>query len=140
MRLPNGAPRTESGRQGFPYPASYVADNDAAVGRIVEHLSLSPEWPNTVVFITESSSEAGLDHIDSHRTPLLAAGPLVRRNYVTHTNSDSAGLLKTILNLLHVPLLNLNLATARPLNDIFTTERDDAPFRAIAADPRLVNP
>jgi hypothetical protein len=140
LRLPNGVPHTGPERQGFPYQASYIADNDLAVGRVLQHLSQTPEWRNMVVFITESNSEGGLDHIDSHRTLLLAAGPWVRQNYVTHTNSDSAGLLKTILNLLHVPPLNLSVATARPLNDIFTAEADGQPFQTIAADPRLFNP
>ncbi|MDQ1474298.1 MAG: hypothetical protein QOJ99_5778 [Bryobacterales bacterium] len=140
MRLPNGVPHTGPDRESFPYQASYIADNDLAVGRILQHLSQTPEWRNMVVFVTENTSEVGLDHIDSHRTVLLAAGPWVRQNYVTHTNSDSAGLLKTILNLLHVPPLNLSVATAMPLNDIFKAEADDQPFQAIPADPRLFNP
>jgi DNA-binding beta-propeller fold protein YncE len=137
MRLPNALPHTGPQPRGFPYPASFMADNDLAVGRILENLSQTPEWRNTVVFITENTSEAGLDHVDSHRTALLAAGPWVRRNYVTHTNSDSAGLMKTILSLLHVPPTNLSIATARPLNDIFTQEPDDQPFQAIPAESRI---
>ena len=64
------------------------------------------------VFATESDTQGSLDHIDSHRTLLLAAGPYVKRDYVSHTNASFPGLLRTIFELLRLPPLNLMDATA----------------------------
>ena len=64
------------------------------------------------VFVTEDDAQGGLDHVDSHRTVLLAAGPYVKRGYITHTNSSFPGLLKTIFELLRMPPLNLMDASA----------------------------
>ena len=140
VRLPNDASVTGLDAQRYPYRASYVADTDLAIGRIVEGLSHSPWWRDMVVFITEQSAEGGLDHIDAHRTVFLAAGPWIRENYVTHTNSDQAGLWKTILALLHVPPLSLRDATAAAFHDIFAAAPDESRFAAVPADKRVFDP
>jgi DNA-binding beta-propeller fold protein YncE len=139
IRLPNDGvvPGVE---ERHPYRASWIADSDLAVGRIVQALSHTPWWRDAVVFVTEQTAEGGLDHIDSHRTVLLAAGPWIRQNYVTHTNSDMAGLWKTIFTLLHVPPLTLRDATARTINDIFAATPDNSPFEALPADKRIFDP
>jgi len=125
---------------GYPYDASYVAQNDFAAGKILERLSHSESWRNTVVFITETDTEGGLDHVDSHRTLLFAAGPYVRRNYVSHTNSSVPGLLKTIYALLNVPPLNLQDKSAAGLWDLFTDKPDFSPFSAVEPDSRIYTP
>ena len=107
MRLPNDRLGEPMPLRGYPYEASFVEDNDLAAGRILEYLSHSRWWPNMAVFVTESDTQGSLDHIDAHRTLLLAAGPYVKRNYVSHTNASFPGLLRTIFELLRVPPLNL---------------------------------
>ena len=124
--------------KGFPYEASYVADNDRALGRLIEYLSHSPWWPEMTVFVTEENAESGLDHVDSHRTLLLAAGPFVKRNYASHRNSNFPGLLKTVFELLHVMPLNLGEATAADLRDLFTTSGDFSLFTAQHPDVRIL--
>jgi hypothetical protein len=110
------------------------------VGRILDSLSHSKWWPETVVFVAASSTQGSLDHIDSHRTVLLAAGPYVKRNYVSHTNSGFAGLMRTIFELLHVPPANLAEATAATLEDIFTGTPDFAAYAAQTPDLRVFDP
>lgn len=140
VRLPTGTEHDEGQSDAYPFPASHVADDDLAVGRILEYLSHTPWWPGMVVFVTDETAGNGMDHIDSHRTPLLAAGPHIRQNYVTHTNSDGPGLLKTIFGVLHIPPMGLRDATAGTLYDIFTAEPDYAPFDALPSDKRVFDP
>src|SRR5439155_13856862 len=97
---------------GYPYRESFVADNDYALGRIMEFLSSLPEWRDTVVFITEDDAQSGVDHIDAHRTVLLAAGPWIKHGYISHRNSSFPGLLKTIFRLLRIQPFNLLDAAA----------------------------
>ncbi|MGA2328807.1 MAG: bifunctional YncE family protein/alkaline phosphatase family protein [Bryobacteraceae bacterium] len=130
-------PRPED---GYPYQASYMADNDYALGRILAYLSQSPWWREMAIFVTEDDAQGWVDHIDSHRTLLLVASPYARKNYVSHVNSSFPGLLKTIFRLLNVPPLNLFDAAASDLADCFTSEPDFAPYHAISIDPRLFDP
>jgi DNA-binding beta-propeller fold protein YncE len=140
IRLPNDHLHEARPAEGYPYEASWMEDNDLALGRILEYLSHSPWWPDMAVFVTESGTEGGLDHIDSHRTVLLAAGPYVKRNYVSHTNSNFPGLLRTIFELLHAKPLNLMDATAASLRGMLTDKPDFTPFSALAPDPRIFTP
>ena len=125
---------------GYPYQASYVEDNDLALGRIVEYLSHTKWWPEMQILITEDDAQGGLDHIDAHRTVLLAAGPYTRRNYCSHTNTSFPGLLKTIFGLLGMPPLNLMDATATDLRDLFTNQPDNTPYTARIPDKRVFDP
>jgi hypothetical protein len=129
------APRPDA---GYPYTATYVAENDVTTGKVLERLSHSPSWRSMTVFITESDTQESLDHIDSHRTLLIAAGPWVRKNAVLHLNSDYSGLLRTIFEVLRAPPLDLFDGTAASLRDIFKTEPDFNPYDALPADPRIV--
>lgn len=124
-------------QQGFPYRASYVSEHDFEIGEILDFLSHSPWWHNMVVFVTENDTQGGLDHVDAHRTLLFAAGPYVRRNYVSHTNSSVPGLLRTIFEVLHVPAENLMDRTAASLRDMFTEQADFTAFTAIPPDARI---
>jgi hypothetical protein len=114
-----------------------MEDNDLALGRIVAYLSHSPWWKDMAVFVTEDDAQGGLDHVDAHRTVFLAAGPYIKKNYVTHTNSSFPGLLKTIFWLLRIPPLNLMDASAASLADAFTSEPDLAPYEAQIPDLRI---
>jgi len=125
---------------GYPYMASYIADNDYALGRIVEFLSQTPWWREMAIFVTEDDAQSGVDHVDSHRTVLMAVGPYVRKNYASHVNSSFPGLLKTIFRLLGLPPLNLFDAAASDLSDCFGGEPDFAPYRVLPIDPALFDP
>jgi DNA-binding beta-propeller fold protein YncE len=140
IHLPNDHTAKERPAAGYPSEASYVADNDLALGRITEFLSHSAWWPKMAILITEDDSQSGVDHVDSHRTVLMAAGPYVRRNYTSHVNTSFPGLLKTAFWLLHLPPLNLYDATAADLSDCFTTTPELAPYTALPVGPALFDP
>lgn len=137
IHLPNDHLTTQRPEDGYPYQASYMEDNDLALGRILQYLSHTSWWREMAVFVTEDDAQGGLDHVDAHRTVLLAAGPYVRKDYVTHTNSSFPGLLKTVFQLLKMPPLNLMDASAASLADIFTSEPDFAPYEALIPDRRV---
>jgi YVTN family beta-propeller protein len=122
---------------GYPYGASFVEDNDLALGRILEYLSHSRWWSGMQIFVTEDDAQGGLDHIDAHRTVLLAAGPYTKKNYCSHTNTSFPGLLKTIFGLLGMPPLNLMDATAADLRDLFTDRPDATPYASRIPDKRV---
>jgi YVTN family beta-propeller protein len=139
MELPNDRPLAPDPDSGFPFPASYVSDNDLALGRIIEYLSRSRWWGKMAVFVTAGGAPSGLDHIDSHRTILIAAGPHVRSNYVSHVNTGFAGLVKTVLRLLRVPPMGLADATAADLGDMFSLTADGEPYKALPVNPEIFN-
>ena len=140
VHLPNDHMAKPRPEDGYPYQASFVADNDYALGRIIEFLSNSPWWNEMAVFVTEDDAQGGRDHIDSHRTVLLAAGPYIKRNYVSHVHSSFPGMLKTIFRTLGIPPLNLYDAAASDLADCFTTSPDFTPYKVLPTDSRLFDP
>lgn len=137
IHLPNDRPGEPRPQDGYPYQASYVEDNDLATGRILQYLSHSPWWRTMAVFVTENDTEGSLDHVDSHRTLLLAAGPYIKRRHVSHTNTSFPGLLRTVYELLHLPPLNLMDKSAASPRDLFTEEPDYTPYTAVSPDPRI---
>ncbi len=135
--LPGDAAGQANADDSHPYKESYIADNDLALGRIVEYLSATKWWNDTAIFVTESTAVGGVDHISANRTLLLAAGPWMKRGYVSHVNVSFPGLLKTIFRIFGVPPLNLFDASAADLSDCFAETSDPAPYRAEALDPRV---
>ncbi len=140
IHLPNDHTDHARAADGYPYAESFVADNDYALGRIVEYLSSRKEWGETVVLVTEDDAQSGVDHIDAHRTVLMALGPWVKKNYVSHVNTSFPGLLKTIFRLLGIPPLNLYDATATGLSDLFTTKPDPQTYKVLPVDQRIFDP
>jgi hypothetical protein len=140
IHLPNDHMARERPDDGYPYEESFVADNDYALGRILAFLSGTKWWNETAVFITEDDAQGGVDHIDAQRTVFIAAGPWIRRGYVSHVNTSFPGLLKTIFRALKVPPLNLYDASAADLSDVFTTQPDPAPYRLQPVDARRFDP
>lgn len=140
LHLPNDHTAKPRPEDGYPFEASYVADNDLALGRIVEYLSKSPWWNQMAIFVTEDDAQGGVDHIDSHRTVLLVASPYAKKNYVSHVHSSFPGLLKTVFRLLELPPLNLFDAAASDLGDCFTSEADFAPFDARPVRKEVFDP
>jgi len=140
IHLPNDHMTNPRPKDGYPFEASFVADNDYALGRIVEFLSKTPWWREMAIFVTEDDAQGGRDHIDAHRTVLMALGPYCRRNYVSHVNTSFPGLLKTIFRLLGLPPLNLFDAVASGLGDCFTDRPDYAGYQVLKEDARLFDP
>ncbi|HSU67171.1 MAG TPA: alkaline phosphatase family protein [Tepidisphaeraceae bacterium] len=140
IHLPNDHMTRERPDDGYPYAESYVADNDYALGRIVEYLSGTKWWPEMAVFVTEDDAQGGVDHIDAQRTVAMALGPWIKRGYVSHVNTSFPGLLKTIFRLLHLPPLNLYDAAATDLSNIFAAKPDPAPYKLLPVDARLFDP
>ena len=138
--LPGDRTAEEKPAAGYLYRESFLVDNDYALGRIVEYLSSTPWWKQMVVFITEDSAEGGVDHIDASRTLLLAAGPWVKRNYVSHVNASFPALLKTVFGLLRIPALNLFDASAADLRDWFRRSPEDGGYPAQPVDKRIFDP
>jgi hypothetical protein len=140
VQLPNDRRATARPKAGYPYDESYVADNDEALGRILEYLSGTRWWGRMAVFVTESGADGGIDHINRDRTLLLSAGPWARKHYVSHINASFPSLLKTIFRMLGVPPMNLFDASAADLSDCFAPAADLASYHAIPVDPRVYNP
>jgi YVTN family beta-propeller protein len=138
--LPGDAGGAVKPDDGYPYKESYVADNDLALGRIIEYLSASKWWNDMAVFVTESSAVGGIDHISANRTLLLAAGPWTKPGYVSHANTSFPGLLKTIFWLLKLPSLNLFDASAADLKDCFASAPTAGKFQVQPVDKRIFDP
>jgi hypothetical protein len=140
IHLPNDHGAKPRPGDGYPVGASFMADNDYALGRIMEYLSKSKWWRNMAVFITEDDAQGGVDHLDSHRTVFLLASPFARRNYASRANASFPALLKTAFRILGIPPLNLYDATAADLSDLFTSIPDFSPITAIRPDPEIFEP
>jgi YVTN family beta-propeller protein len=140
IHLPNDHMTKERPDDGYPYEESFTADNDYALGRILQFLSGTKWWKEMAVFVTEDDAQGGVDHIDAQRTVLMAAGPWIKRGYVSHVNTSFPGLLKTIFRLLHLPPLNLYDAAATDLSDVFAAAPDFARYKLLPVDARLFDP
>jgi YVTN family beta-propeller protein len=125
---------TEGQRPGRPTPFAHVADNDWAVGLFVEHLSKSPVWKESVVFIVEDDAQNGPDHVDAHRTIAFVAGGYVKRNFVDHTMYSTSSMLRTIELILGLPPMSQYDAAATPMWRCFNATPDLTPFRSIPAN------
>ena len=140
IRLPNDHTAEPRPQDGYPYRASYVADNDLALGRIVAYLSKTPIWKDSAVFVTEDDAQGGVDHVDAHRSILLVASPWVKPGTVAHRHSSMGSIVKTVDELLGLGPLNLEDALAGDLSEMFDTQSHDEPFHARPADARVFVP
>lgn len=138
--IPNDHGAGERPEAGYPFRESYMADNDLAVGRIVEFLSHTPYWKNMMIVITEDDSQNGVDHIDAHRSILMVISPWVKRNYVSHLHYSFGSIFKTFWNILGTPYLNQYDAAALDFGDFFTDTPDYSPYNALAVDPLMFEP
>ncbi len=140
MMLPNDHGDRPAPERGYPYVHSYMADNDLALGRVIETLTHSPWWPEMAIFVTEDDAQGGQDHVDHHRSILLVISPYARRGHVSHVHASFGSILKTIHLILGLPFLNQYDAGASDLADCFTPEPDLTPYEAVPVDPRLFEP
>lgn len=137
LQLPNDHGAGIRPETGFPYPHSFMADNDISLGRLLQFLSHTPYWKNMLVIVTEDDPQGGVDHIDAHRSVLMMAGPYVKRGHVSHTHANFGSILKVIYNTLGVPYVNQYDATASLLQDFFTDKPDLTPYQMAVPDRRV---
>ena len=128
IQLPSN--HTQGTTPGGSTPKSMVADNDYAVGQIVEALSHSKFWKTMQIFIIEDDAQNGVDHVDGHRTVALAVGPYIKRGAVDSTFYSNPGMLKTIELILGLPTLSLFDLIAGDMRASFTETPDFTPFTA----------
>lgn len=138
--IPNDHGAGERPDAGYPFRESYMADNDLALGRIIEYLSTTPYWKNMLIVITEDDAQNGVDHVDAHRSILILASPWVKRDYVSHTHYSFGSIFKTFWNILGLPYLNQYDAAANDLSDFFTDLPDYSPYNALPIDVRVFDP
>jgi len=117
---------------GFPAPEAMVADNDLALGRIIDVITHSRYWDSTVVFVTEDDSQSGWDHISPYRTTGLVISPYSVMGRAIHTNYNQTGMVRTIEQILGIPPMNVIDATALPMFDCFSAERSGLTFSHLA--------
>ncbi|MBL0158744.1 MAG: bifunctional YncE family protein/alkaline phosphatase family protein [Bryobacterales bacterium] len=126
--------------KGYPYLASWMADNDLALGRIVEFLSHTPYWKNMAIFVTEDDSGGEPDHVDAQRSVLMVISPWAKRGYVSHRHTTILSMHRTLYGIFGLPSLNLFDALANDFSDSFTTTPDYRPYKAVPVDPRIFDP
>ncbi len=137
--LPNDHTAKPRPEDGYAYRASYVADNDLALGKFIDLLAHSKFWPEMAVFITEDDAQDGRDHVDAHRSVLLVASPFARRG-VSHTHTSMLSILKTVEEILGLPPLNQYDAAATDLADSFADAQDVSPYEALPSDTQIFDP
>ncbi len=116
---------------GFPTPRAMLADNDLALGRIVEAVTKSRFWKETAIFVVEDDPQFGFDHVDGHRSLAQVISPYTRRKFVDHTNYNQTGLVKTIELILGLPPMNQLDLSATPMRHCFQDKPDLTPYTAV---------
>jgi hypothetical protein len=127
--LPND--HTGGTRGKGPKPGAQIADNDLALGRVVEAVSRSKFWPETCIFAIEDDPQAGWDHVSGYRTTCYVASPYTKRRQTISTHYNQTSLMRTIELILGLPPMNQLDATATPMFDCFKAQRDLTPFQAV---------
>jgi YVTN family beta-propeller protein len=116
---------------GLNTPNLEIADNDYALGRLVQAVSNSPYWKDTAIFVVEDDAQDGPDHVDAHRSPGYAISAYTKRHAVIHTFYNTMNALRTIEDLLGMNHLGMNDANADPMADVFTSKADLTPYTAV---------
>src|SRR6185312_8936551 len=111
--------------------AAQVADNDLAVGKIVDKISHSEYWKDSAIFVVEDDSQAGTDHVDGHRAPIQIISPWAKHGVVDDTYYSQINMVRTIEQILGAQPLNQKVAAATPMYGAFTDKPDYTPFNAV---------
>jgi YVTN family beta-propeller protein len=128
-----GNDHTAGTSPGRPTPRAFVAENDLALGRLVEAISQSRFWPESAIFVLEDDAQNGPDHVDAHRSVLLVASPWAKRGSVDSTLYTTSGVLRTIELVLGLPPMSQYDAAATPAFAAFATKPDPAPYTTRSA-------
>lgn len=133
--MPND--HTSGGSAGSPTVETYIAVGDEGTGLLIEALSHGPDWANTLVVVTMDDPQDGGDHVDAHRTPLLFAGPWVKRGYVSKGHYDTSSIHKLFAHIFGIPYSNEIVARASLPLDAFTSTPDYAPYDHVKRTVKL---
>ncbi len=125
------ADHTDGTTPNFPTPRAMVADNDLALGQIVEAVSKSKFWADTCIFVVEDDPQNGYDHVDGHRTVAFAISPYTRRKFVDRTAYNQTGMVKTIELMLGLPPMNQLDLSATPMRACFEDKPDLAKYTCL---------
>jgi YVTN family beta-propeller protein len=126
LRLPDD--HTSGTNPGTISPAAQVADNDLAIGRVVDAISHSQFWKDTAIFILEDDSQDGVDHVDGHRNPTQVISPYAKRGAVVDNYYSQLNVMRTIEQILGLPPMNQMDMTATPMYDVFTNKPNHQPY------------
>jgi hypothetical protein len=113
---------------GAPAPEVMIAVNDEATGMLIDGLSHSPNWKDTLVIITEDDPQDGADHVDLHRTVMWLVSPWVRRKYISHGHYDMSSVYKLVAHIFGIPYNNEYIQSAILPSDAFTSTPDYTPY------------
>src|SRR5262249_836696 len=130
-----GADHTQGAQGGKLTPLAPVADNDHALGMVVEAVSKSRFWRDSAIFVLEDDAQDGPDHVDSHRSLAYILSPYVKRRAVDSTMYNTTSMLRTIELILGVNPMTHFAAGAAPMYRAFTTQPDTTPY--VAEAPRI---
>ena len=122
---------------GKPTPTAYVADNDLALGQVVEAVSHSKFWPQTAIFVVEDDAQNGPDHVDAHRTIAFVVSPYIKRGAVDSTMYSTASMLRTMELILGLKPMSQFDAAAMPMFNSFQAKPDLTPYNALPANVDL---
>ncbi|EEF58806.1 beta-propeller fold lactonase family protein [Pedosphaera parvula] len=126
IRLPSD--HTSGALPGRPTPAAYVADNDFALGRIVEAISHSKIWPQAAIFVVEDDAQNGPDHVDAHRTIAFAISPYIKHGSVDSTMYSTSSMLRTMELILGLKPMTQYDFSATPMYKSFQAQPDVRPY------------
>jgi Phosphoesterase family len=135
LRLPND--HTQGSKVGKPTPTAYVADNDLALGRVVQAVSKSKFWKETAIFVVEDDAQNGSDHVDAHRTAALVISPYTKRKHVDSTLYSTSSMLRSMELILGLKPMSQFDAAARPMYASFQAELDERPYAHIVPETDL---
>ena len=140
LYLPND--HTSGTKAGAPTPAAQVADNDLAMGQVIEALSRSRFWKDTCLFAIEDDPQNGWDHVSGYRTTAYVVSPYTKRYQTVSAHYNQTSLLRTIELMLGLPPMNQMDATATAMTEVFTDTPDFTPFTAVSNNVPLdqINP
>jgi YVTN family beta-propeller protein len=125
-----GGNHTQGTRAGAPTPRAHVAENDLALGRLVEAVTHSERyWKNTAIFVIEDDAQNGPDHVDAHRSIAFVVSPYTKRRFVDSTMYTTSGMLRTMELILGLPPMSQYDAGATPMYNSFTNKADLSPFK-----------
>jgi YVTN family beta-propeller protein len=132
-----GNDHTQGMSPGAFSPRAMIADNDLALGRVVEAIAGSVYWKDSAVFIVEDDAQSGPDHVDSHRSVALVASPFAKRAYVDHTFYSTSGMLRSMELILGLPPMSTYDAAATPMFNAFQATPDLSVYRRITPNVAL---
>ena len=127
-------------KKGYPYLASWMADNDLALGRIVEFLSHTPYWKDMAIFVAEDDAGGEPDHIDAQRSLMLIVSTWAKRKHVTHAHTTMLSMHRTLYQIFGLPPLNMFDALTNDFSEAFTSKPDYTPYDHVPVDPRIFDP